>query len=96
MTRNSSSGEILHFNAVRIRVSGSGNLQLSLRSLDDVKISQLPNIPMLSSTNIDPTVLANYIDQAGQLEFKTTEIGEIFIIGRIVIFVKPIFSEYPR
>ncbi len=95
MSKSSFSGEILHFNAVRMRVTGSGNLQLSLHSLDDVKVSQLNNIVMASPTNIEPTALANYIDQRGQLELKTTELGETFVVSRITIYIRPIFSSYP-
>jgi hypothetical protein len=88
-------GEVLHFNAVRLRVTGSGNLQLFLRSLDDTNNIQLSSVPMLSTTNIEPTVLANFIDQRGQLEIRTTEIDEVFTVSKIIIFIKPIASGYP-
>jgi len=89
-------GELLHFNAVRLRVTGSGNLQLSFKSLDDVNVSQLVDLPMVAATNKEPTVLANYIDQLGCLEFKTTEINETFAICKIVIFVREVASGYPQ
>lgn len=89
-------GEILHFNAARLRVTGSGSLKLYLRSLDEVKSSTLPTITMAATNNIEPTVLADYIDQMGYLEFGTTEINETFIVCKIVIFVKPVASGYPQ
>lgn len=88
-------GKILHAVAVRMRVVGSGNLQIFLRSLDDVRNVQLTSHPMATTTNIEPTILANFQEQRIQLELKTTLINEIFTISRIVIFVKPVAEGYP-
>ena len=88
-------GEILHCVAVRMRVVGSGNLQLFLRSLDDVRNVQLVSHVMAATTNVEPTILANFTEQRMQLEVRTTEINETFTISRIVIFVKPIAEGYP-
>lgn len=89
-------GEILHAAAVRLRVTGSGNLNLYLRSLDNVRNVQLTNIPMSATTNREPTVIANFQEQRIQLELGTTEIDETFTISRIVVFVKPIAEGYPQ
>lgn len=91
-----SSGELLHFNSVRMRVTGSGNLQTFLRSLDDVSNTQLPNIAMAASTNKEPTILANFTDQRAQVEVRVTEIDEHFTISYIHVFWKFRASEYPR
>ena len=88
-------GEIVHFTGVRLRVNGSGNLQLFLKSLDDVNTSTLAELAMSTSTNREPTGLANYIDQRGYLELGTVEINEHFVISKITIFVKPMFTSYP-
>jgi hypothetical protein len=80
-----------------MRVLGSGNLQLLLHSLDDSSNSvTLTSIVLQATTNKEPTVLVNFIDQYGQLEIKTTEINETFEISKIVIFVKPTASGYPQ
>jgi len=89
-------GELIHFNAVRLRVTGSGNLRLSLRSLDNINVSTLAVLPMLNVTNRELVTLSNYIDQLGQLELKTTAINETFSLSRIVIFVKPIATSHPQ
>lgn len=88
-------GEILHAVAVRMRVVGSGNLQIFLRSLDNIRNTQLTSHPMIATTNIEPTILANFQEQRIQLEIKTTLIDETFTISRIVVFVKPIAEGYP-
>ena len=93
---NAFNGEILHCNAVRLRVTGSGNLQQFLRSLDDVNEEELIDVAMASSTAIQPTTLANFNSQRIYLEIGTEEIDEVFTVSKIVLFVKPIFAEYPR
>jgi hypothetical protein len=96
VAKNSFTGEILHFNATRMRITGSGNMQLSLESLDAISVSALPSIAMAAATNIEPTVLAQFIDQRGSLTGLTTEIGEYFVISRIMVYIKPIASGYPQ
>ncbi len=93
---NSFNGEILHCNAVRARVNGNGELFLKLKSLDEILEADVPSIDMLVSTYKEPTQLANFQSQRILLELFTTEIDEYFIISKLVIFVKPIYAEYPR
>lgn len=88
-------GEIIHFTAIRLRLNGNGNLQPSLKSLDEINTQNLVVMSMTSTTNKEPTRLANYIDQRGFLELKTTLINEWFVISKITIFVKPLFTSYP-
>lgn len=96
MAKSSFDGALIHFGAVRMRVVGTGNLTLSLNSLDSIHVSNLPNIAMVTTTNRQPTVLSNYTDQMGALEFRTTEINERFTISKIVIFIQPVFTGYPQ
>jgi len=96
VARTTLAGEILHFHAVRYRLTGKGNLKTTLRSLDNATSSDLADIPMSVATNREPLVLANFVDQRGQLEVKTTAFGETFTISKIIIFVKTIFTGYPQ
>ena len=88
--------EILHFGYVGLRASGSGTLLLYLRSLDNIRSSQLPSITLASPTNIEPKVIANFVEQRAQLEIRTEGLNEVFNISRIVIGTKAIFTEKPR
>lgn len=96
MAKQSFAGELVHFGAVRYRVTGSGILRSTLYSLDEANSSTLPNLTMSATTNREPTILANYIDQMGYLEIKTTGIDETFSICKIVVFIRPIASGYPQ
>lgn len=89
-------GSILHFGLTRLRVTGSGNLQQILHSLDDVRSNTLANFAMTSATDVEPTVLANFTQQRAYLEVKVTQISEWFNISKITIFVKPVATSYPQ
>lgn len=88
-------GDVLHCNAVRLRVIGSGNLLPSLWSLDNVRNVDLFPHPMSYTTNREPIVLANFNEQRIQLKVMTTQINETFMITKMVIFVKPVAEGYP-
>jgi hypothetical protein len=50
---------------------------------------------MATVTNREPAVLARFQEQGIQLELKTVSINEIFRISKIIIFAKPVSSDYP-
>ena len=88
-------GQINHYNGVRLRVNGSGSLKLRLLSLDEVRERVLLPLEMSTLTNREPFRKANFKEQRVQLEIKTTEINEVFVISSIIFFVKPSASNYP-
>lgn len=90
-----SDGEILHFGAVRQRLTGDGILRMNLSSLDDVVVSAIPSITMQPTTNREPTVLANFNQQRGYLHGFTQDIDEVFVVSKIIIYIKPVASGYP-
>jgi hypothetical protein len=87
--------EIVHFGAVRLRVTGVGNLDMEFLSLDSVDTQTLAPLAMQTTTGREPVRLANFISQRGMLKLSTNAISESFRINRIILFVKPIWSEYP-
>lgn len=91
-----SSGEnISHFAAIRIRVTGYGNLNMTVKSLDYVKVKGLVPFNMQATSRIIPTRLVNFMEQRACFELITTEIDEKFRISRIVIFMKEVYTSYP-
>ena len=96
MAKSAGGGENeYHVVATRMRVVGSGNLQLTLTDLDNGQIQPLVDIAMLAATRIEPTRLANFQSQRIRLEGGVTEINEWFKINRIILFAKPVAVEYP-
>ena len=84
-----------HVVAIRLRVTGAGNLQLTLKSLDDILTQQLVDVPMTLTSRIEPLRLANFQSQRIRLRGETTEINEIMAIRKIIFFAKPVAVEYP-
>ena len=84
-----------HVVGVRLRVTGVGNLVLTLKSLDDILTQQLVDVPMTATARIEPFRLANFQSQRIRLRGETTEIDEKMAIRRVIIFAKPVAAEYP-
>jgi len=86
---------ILHFDVIRLRITGSGNFKMTLLSLDSVKSQNLANLVLSSTNSIEPHKLCNFTQQRAFLQGKTTEIDETFKISKIIIFARPVATMYP-
>ena len=84
-----------HIVSVRMRVTGAGNLNLSLTDLDDIQTQNLVDMPMTATTRFEVTRLANFQSQRTRLVGSVSEINEWFQIQRILVFAKPVAQEYP-
>lgn len=96
MTKIRFEGQIFHFNAVRLRVTGTGNLDMELQSLDEIYINTLVPLAMTNLTNREPTQLANFNQQRALLRLSTDELDERFVISRIIIYIKPVATSFPQ
>src|SRR5262245_6280015 len=75
------SGEsLIHFNAVRLRVTGTGYLRLKFMALNTVYTQTLAPLVMTNTTNREPTQLANFMQQRARIELRTTDFGDYFDI----------------
>jgi hypothetical protein len=90
-----SEGNINHYHAVRLRVVGSGSLQMRFLSLDEIDQSVLVPLTMATTSAREPTRLASFKSQRAQLEIKTTEIDERFRISKIIIYAKAVETSFP-
>jgi len=86
---------IIHFNALRGRIKGTGILRTRLFDLDETQSVNFPLINMEEITGRFVFKLINFKSQRACLELKTTAIDEIMRINKLVVFAKPIFTEYP-
>lgn len=97
MARKTSGEEFVnHFNGVRLRVEGEGNLQTEFATLSNIKTQSLRPIAMLAATDQQEHRLANLKTEKAKFTFFVTELDEWFNIGRIIIFFKPVASSYPQ
>lgn len=96
MAKKNQGGEFEHHVVgVRMRVVGSGNMDLALADLDDIQVQTLVPIVMAATTRIEPFRLSNLQSQRIRLVGQVTEINEWFQIQRILIYAKPVAQEYP-
>ncbi len=86
---------INHYAAVRMRVVGTGNLDMHLASLD--RINTVDLFPFtLSETNArEPTRLVNFVTQRALLKVSTDVIDEYFDIDKVIIFARELYKEFP-
>ena len=84
-----------HVVGVRMRVLGSGNLQMELADLNDTQVQSLVPFAMQATTRIEPLRLANFQSQRVRFVGRVEELGEYFTIQRIIVFAKPVAQEYP-
>jgi hypothetical protein len=92
-----SSGEnVIHFAVIRVRMTGTGNLQIRVFSYDDVRIKILVAIPVNPAPGRIMSRLVNFTDQRASFELKTTQINETFRINRITVYAKEVFTGYPQ
>ena len=85
-----------HYGAIRLRVTGSANLQLTLLSLDEAQANVLAPIPINSINNVEPNRLANFTQQRAKLQIATINLNETFRISKIIIFVRPVAKSFPE
>ena len=88
-------GQLLHITGVRLRVVGSGNLDMVMSSLDDVYSTSLMPLALASSNNREPTQLTNFVQQRVKVRIGTNEINEWFNISRMMVFVKTFGTSFP-
>lgn len=88
-------GAIFHYGAVRLRIVGSGELDMEFIGLDPADTSSLVAITMENPAARAPKRLSNYIGQRARLKVSTDVINEWFRINTISIFVKELWQEYP-
>lgn len=95
-TEVSQDESIMHFNIIRIRVTGSGNLLPTLFSLDDIISSVLTPLVMSTTSDRHLTRKCNFQTDKVAIQLQTTVINEVFHINRIILFASEVFAEYPQ
>lgn len=95
-TLGSSQDNIVHYTSVRMRIIGSGELEMTMFSQDDVYSYVMVPFTMAATTNIRPNRLMNLLQQRASLQGLTDTKDEWFSINKIVIYAKEVFTDYPN
>lgn len=92
MTKDNT-GNVHHYNPIKITVTGVGNLKCKLLTKTNRQLI-LPEMAM-SSTDKSITKPTNFKAERARLEIRITEINETFRINKIIIHTKPVATGYP-
>lgn len=87
--------DIVHTTGLRMRVVGEGDLKMRLLSLDAVEEQVLVPFALETRTAKPLFRLANFQQPGTQLELSQTELDDRMRVNSIIIYVKPVFAEYP-
>ena len=86
---------IIHTVAVKMHVSGTGNLDMILRGLNNVIEEERTPFIMEATPFREKLRLCNFVSEYTKLRISTDEINEVFNIDRITFFIKPLYAAYP-
>jgi len=92
--RQSGTENINHYASYRVRVVGTGNFKSTIFDLAG-NSKALANIAMENPARIEPLRIVNFISQRARIQFETEVINDFFKLYKIVVFIKPIFQQYP-
>ena len=95
MAKNNTTENINHLAGIRLRVLGSGELNIRISSLSDVIIKDLVPITMQDPARIEPYRIINFVSQKSKITLSTDDFDSVMRVNKIVVFLKPIFTQYP-
>lgn len=84
---------INHFGGFRMRVQGDGDLLMTLYTLDRVRSSTLRPLGLDENDQTEPVRLSNFSTQRCIFRVETDLIDNFMKFNRIIIFVKPIYTQ---
>ena len=86
---------ILHFGALRFRITGTGQMTATVYNLDKTQSFTPNSIQMDGIDGSEPLILTNLNTQRAILRMETNTQGAYFEVSRIVLYQKPIWEDYP-
>jgi hypothetical protein len=86
---------ILHFGAVRLRITGTASLQMEMIPYDGQNIKTLKPLQIIQLPGKDLDRLCNVKAQRARLKISTLKINENIRVDKVIFYVKPVASQYP-
>lgn len=84
-------GWINHFGWIKMRVTGSGTLNLTLYGEDFTNPTVAPAITMAASPGLEPDSLINFINEKMAVKFGVTSIDEYYRVNRLEVWAKELW-----
>lgn len=88
-------GWIHHFGHLKLRVTGTGNLAITLLSEDDVNPISAGTIALATSPGLEPERKINYVNEKMSTKFRVSNLNEKYRITRVDTYVKPMWMSRP-
>lgn len=89
-------GAVNLFRAVRFRVDGPGELDITLGAEDFIQIANPPNFTLPSRPGQDQLRQINFMNEKMSVQFRNANLDENFQVDRVDIFAKRIFAARPQ
>lgn len=84
-----------HFAGIKLRVSGSGTLTVTLYGEDNSNNTSGPSVTLAATPGLEPDVLINFINEKMKVRFRVTSAGNYFTLSKVTIYSKPLWMRRP-
>lgn len=89
--KTASAGWINHFGGIKLRVKGSGSLQITVQGEDNSNpVTALP-LTLAASPGKELDRLINYVNEKCSIKLRTNQFGEYFILSEFTLFAKALW-----
>jgi len=86
---------ISHFGGLKLRVIGSGNLQINLTGEDGSNSQDPPGITLSTNSGAEPDRLINFINEKCSIKLRVSFPGEKFNLSKVTLYARPLWLRRP-
>lgn len=94
--KSSMAGWINHFAGIRLRISGSGTLAITLSGEDEVDTGTGASVVLSSAPGGEIEVPLNFKNEKMSVKLRLTTFGSYFILNKLEVLAKPLWQSRPR
>jgi hypothetical protein len=89
-------GWINHFNAIKLRCTGFGSLQIDVYGEDSSRHQSLLSLPLSPSPGYEPYRLMNFINEKMSVRLRTSFSDEYFKLSQLYVWAREIYLSRPN
>ena len=87
---------VYHYAGIRVRVKGSGNLQISLSGVNSVQTAYAPSLPLQANPGRPFFRGFNFTSEKCAVKLRTNEPNESFLLTHFTLFHKLLWLTRPE
>jgi hypothetical protein len=88
-------GAVGHFNGIRIRGTGVGNITINLYGEDNVTTQAPPVLPVTANPGLEPVRIFNFQNEKISVKLSGTTVSSTLTLQRLVIYGTPLWITRP-